>query len=204
MADFSKYIQFLAKVEGGMSADPRDTNPAKTPSNYVMQTGQFKGYKVHTNRGITFGTYKANASKVGLKPTTEAFINLTYQQAYSFYKKLFWDTRYLDAIISQGVAEQIIEAFVGSLVGGNKFIKDLQITLKTLNYPVKYTGKFDTQTISYLNLALKKTDTEKFIIREMTRKRLEYLKTLSNFKTYGKGWSIRLANTETRGLTYVG
>ena len=204
MADFSKYIQFLAKVEGGMSADPRDTNPAKTPSNYVMQTGQFKGYKVHTNRGITFGTYKANASKVGMQPTTDAFINLTYQQAYTFYKKLFWDTKFLDVVLSQGVAEQIIEAFVGSLVGGNKFIKDLQITLKALNYPVKYTGKFDSQTINNLNSALKKTDTEKFIIREMTRKRLAYMQSLSGWKTYGKGWGTRVAATETRGLTYVG
>lgn len=204
MADFSKYIQFLAKVEGGISADPRDKNPAKTPSNYVMQTGTWKGYKVHTNRGITFGTYKANASKVGLKPTTEAFMALTYQQAYTFYKKLFWDTKFLDLIISQGVAELICEAFVGSLVGGNKFIKDLQVTLKELKFPVKYTGKFDTQTINNLNIALKKTDTEKFLIREMSRKRLAYLKSLSNFNVYGKGWATRLANTETRGLTYVG
>jgi lysozyme family protein len=204
MADFNKYIQFLAKVEGGLSADPRDTNPAKTPSSYVMQTGQFKGYKVHTNRGITFGTYRANASKVGLKPTTDAFINLTYQQAYTFYKKLFWDTKFLDVIISQGIAEQIAEAFVGSLVGGNKFIKDLQLTLKALTYPVKYTGKFDSQTINNLNNALKKVDTEKFLIREMTRKRLEYLKSLSNFKTYGRGWSTRLASTESRGLLYLG
>lgn len=204
MADFSKYIQFLAKVEGGMSADPRDTNPAKNPSSYVMQTGQFKGYKVHTNRGITFNTFRANASKIGLKPTTDAFINLTYQQSYMFYKKLFWDTKVLDNIISQGVAEQICEAFVGGLVGGNKFIKDLQITLKDLRYPVKYTGKFDSQTINNLNNALKKTDTEKFMIRELTRKRLAYLKSLSNYNVYGNGWSTRLANTETRGLTYVG
>lgn len=201
MADFSKYYPFLASSEGGLSADPKDKSAASYPSNYVMATGQYKGYRVHTNRGITYRTFVANAKKVGLKPDTNTFINLSYEQAKKFYKVLFWDDVYGDLIKSQGIAEILAEAGVGSLLGLKRMIKDLQIGLKQLGLSVNYTGKIDKQTLSVLNSI--NSSQEQSLIKYLTDARINFLKSLKVWNTYATTWSRRVAQTYNRASTYV-
>lgn len=206
MADFSKYYPILANHEGGYSADPKDKSAAAYPSSYVMTTGAYKGYRVHTNRGITFRTFVANAKKVGLQPTTQVFINLTYEQAKLFYKILFWDSHKLDLIRSQGVAELIAEAFVGSTLGGNQMVKDIQKYLKSMDIPVKYTGKLDAQTIAALNSVPANITSSKFeqgLINFMTGARLKFLQSLKVYPTYANTWNRRVVANKERALSYI-
>jgi hypothetical protein len=58
MAVFNESIlSHVAKFEGGLSADPRDT-ASRNPSKYIMPSGTFKGLPVHTNMGVTFSTWR--------------------------------------------------------------------------------------------------------------------------------------------------
>lgn len=206
MADFNKYYPHLSSSEGGYSADPKDKSAAAYPSKYKMTTGQWKGYPVHTNKGITFRTFTANAKKVGLQPTTEAFINLTYEQAKRFYKLLFWDAIRGDEIKRQGVAEILAEAFIGSLVGGKQMVKDLQSFMRTIKIPVKYTGKIDTQTIQAINYTPPVYGDSKYeywLIGAMTDARLRYLRSLPVFASFGNTWTRRVNSTKERAESYV-
>jgi len=187
-------------------ADPRDKTPARYPSKYIMTTGEFKGYPVHTNRGITYQTFVANASKVGLKPTTDAFINLTYEQAKKFYKLLFWDVINLDKINRQGVAEILAEAKVGSLVGFNWLVRELQKFMKSIGVRVAYTGRLDAQTINAINYippVYGNSKYEYWLVEHLSKRRLDYLRSLSNFSTFGNGWTTRVNTTKDRAISYI-
>jgi lysozyme family protein len=70
---FQAYVVHNASAEGGKSSNPKDT-----ASKYV-QPGQ-----VHTNRGVTWNTYKLLASKLGLNPDYNSFLNLTKDGAVKF------------------------------------------------------------------------------------------------------------------------
>ena len=70
---FQAYVKHNASSEGGKSSNPKDT-----AAKYV-QPGQ-----VHTNRGVTWNTYKSLASKLGLNPDYNSFLNLTKDGAVKF------------------------------------------------------------------------------------------------------------------------
>jgi lysozyme family protein len=78
---FQAYIKHNASSEGGKSSDPKDT-----AAKYV-QPGQ-----VHTNRGVTWNTYKSLASKLGLNPDYNSFLNLTKDGAVKFIYQYYLDS----------------------------------------------------------------------------------------------------------------
>jgi len=206
MADFNKFYPILTMTEGPMGADPRDTSAARFPSKYVMQTGPFKGYRVHTVKGITYQTFVANAKKVGLPPTTEAFINLTYEQGKKFYKTLFWDVDNMDKINRQGVAEILVDAKIGSLAKFRFVVKEMQKFMKQIGVPVRYTGKLDAQTIAAINYippVYGNSKYEYWLINRLSDKRLEFFRKLKNFNVYGKGWTARVEAARQRGVAYI-
>jgi lysozyme family protein len=77
---FQAYVKHNASAEGGKSSNPKDT-----ASKYV-QPGQ-----VHTNRGVTWNTYKSLASKLGLYPDYNSFLNLTKDGAVKFIYQNYLD-----------------------------------------------------------------------------------------------------------------
>jgi len=77
---FQAYVKHNAAAEGGKSSNPKDT-----ASKYV-QPGQ-----VHTNRGVTWNTYKSLASKLGLNPDYNSFLNLTKDGAVKFIYEYYLD-----------------------------------------------------------------------------------------------------------------
>lgn len=206
MADFNKFYPVLTATEGPMGADPRDKTPARFPSKYIMQTGPFKGYPVHTVKGITYQTFIANAKKVGLPATTDAFINLTYEQGRKFYKTLFWDVDNMDKINRQGVAEILVDSKIGSLAKFRFVVREMQKFMKQIGVPVKYTGKLDAQTIAAINYVppiYGNSKYESWLINVLSNKRLEFFKKLSNFNVYGKGWTARVEAARERGFSYI-
>jgi lysozyme family protein len=206
MADFNKFYPILTLTEGPMGADPRDVTPARFPSKYIMQTGQFKGYPVHTVKGITYQTFIANAKKVGLPATTEAFIGLTYEQGRKFYKTLFWDVDNMDKINRQGVAEILVDSKIGSIAKFRYVVREMQKFMKQIGVPVKYTGKLDAQTIAAINYVppiYGNAKYEQWLINFLSDKRLEFFKKLKNWNVYGKGWTSRVEAARTRGFANI-
>jgi lysozyme family protein len=77
---FQAYVKHNAAAEGGKSSNPKDT-----AAQYV-QPGQ-----VHTNRGVTWNTYRSIASKLGLNPDYNSFLNLTKNGAVKFIYQYYLD-----------------------------------------------------------------------------------------------------------------
>jgi lysozyme family protein len=71
---FQKYAKHILQSEGKLSKNPKDTTAAK-----MVPPGQ-----VHTNRGVTWFTYRDNAKKLGLDPSYNSFITMGDAGAVKF------------------------------------------------------------------------------------------------------------------------
>ena len=74
------FIKWVKKWEGGKSRALTDT-----ASNYGGPGG------VHTNKGITWATYKGAAKSCGYTPTAEDFLKMSDQRWEQIFDKIFWD-----------------------------------------------------------------------------------------------------------------
>lgn len=78
---WNNFVRHILKWEGKTSSDPRDAAAKCFPGG------------IHTNKGITFCTFKAMAPKLGITPVTHArFLKLTDAEVglfiYEFYKEV--------------------------------------------------------------------------------------------------------------------
>jgi lysozyme family protein len=188
MANYKLLLDHIAKFEGGLSADPRDTC-SRQPSEYVMPSGAYKGYKVHTNKGICYMTWKANAPSLGYDSSSKGFVNMTKTQWSQIIKKIFWDKLNLDNVKSQKIAELIFEATWASGFGGSKSL--IQYMQSELN--VDSDGSIGVQTIAALNSV---TDVDSLYLK-LWNYRLEWYKRLASsnpvaYGTFLKGWTNRM------------
>lgn len=91
MADVTKLIPHILKFEGGFVNDPDDLGG-------------------HTNKGVTYQTYKLYKRRKGLpEPTIEDLINLSNEEFTEILKSLYWDACLGDRINSQSVANAIVD-----------------------------------------------------------------------------------------------
>jgi len=203
MADYKLLLNHIAKWEGTMGADPRDTC-GDDPSDYIMPTGKYKGYKVHTVKGICFMTWKANAAKLGFDPSTNGFIKMTSEQWAKVIKKIFWDGRNLDKVNSQKIAELIFEATWGSGFGGSTSLVAFMQKL----VGVVGDGNIGPLTIAALNKYTQTPVKENDLYKQMYDFRLRWLQALakSNPVRYGvylNGWTNRMNALFERAKTMV-
>ena len=98
-------IKHISDWEGGLASDPRD-GCAVMPSDVKDPK---TGYGYHTNRGVCYMTWKANAPKLGFDPSGKAFVNMTKEQWRAIIKNGFWKPLYLDSLKSQKIAELLLE-----------------------------------------------------------------------------------------------
>lgn len=199
MADYKIILDHIAKFEGGLSADPRDTC-SKQPSDYVMPSGTYKGYKVHTNKGICYITWKGNAESLGYDSSSNGFIKMTKTQWSQIVKKIFWDKLNLDNVNSQKIAELIFEATWASGFGGSKSL--IQYMQTQLN--VDSVGVIGAKTIEALNLVIEID----LLYLKLWNYRLDWYKKLaaSNPVAYGtflKGWTNRMNALLVRAKSLV-
>lgn len=125
MADFSLYAPKLKALEGGASNSKTDT-ASKNPSPCTI------GGKtnVHTNEGITWTTFVANASKYGYVASCANFSAMPDSIWNNIAKGQYWDIVGADNIDSQAVAELMADmAFNGY------HVSDIQDYLDSKNLP---------------------------------------------------------------------
>jgi len=197
------FLQHVAKFEGGLSADPRDS-ASSFSSNYLMKSGEFKGLPVHTNKGVTYRTWVTYANKKGFTPTGDNFISMTKAQWFDIAKVLYWDASWCDRIDSQGVAEILFEARWGG--GFSTMVGDLQRYLNLMGVSPKLVvdRAIGKNSVDAINKFTKNANNEKSLIKHLTEKRLEYLRGLSSWGTFGKGWTSRVKTMLDRGLAMAG
>ena len=148
MAVYTKIVSFIKTKEGGLSSATTDT-ASNNPSN----CGQgYNGKPYHTNKGITWSTFKGLSSKLGYSATCDNFIKMPDDIWGKIYKDGFWNPMQGDRIQNQAIANTFVEMAWGSGVGSNTSTKGAIPYLKNF-FKSKYNKSFDniTQIVDYVN-----------------------------------------------------
>jgi lysozyme family protein len=166
------YVKHVLYYEGGLSNDSKDT------ASKCVEAGLY-----HTNKGVTFCTFKSLAPVVGISPVTyERFMKLTDEDSAKFLYKFY------------------------ESVKGNSFPNDVALLLTEIAWSSGTSRAFSHLKDSLLNLgvktnntpemieAVKKLGSEKVYIElEKTRKKyLNFLTASPKYAKYKRGWNNRL------------
>lgn len=192
MAIFNLIVPFTKKWEAGLSrakTDSASNNPApyswKDPKDGVIKTGW------HTNKGVTWGTFKGSASKLGYEITANNFFLMPDAIWLKIAKLLYWDVLGLDNCKSDAVA---IVMFSWQWGSGYAWRTRVQTYLKSKNIVWDKTTK---QIANKLNLLIEKQGEQKTFTELIEQKR-QYLVGL-NQPANLKGWLNRLNDLSNFG-----
>ena len=135
-----------------------------------------------TGGRVGVGTLKG--TKFGLAANTYPNLdikNLTLAQAKAIYKKDWWDKLGADGMHS-AIVFQLWDFAINA--GKSRAIKELQ---QAVGVPAD--GIIGPQTLASVN-----SHDLNDVILSLTAERLKFYTSLSTFKTYGKGWTNRVAD----------
>lgn len=137
-----------------------------------------------TNMGVTRATYEGWVHR---KVEEEEMRALTLKDVTPIYRVNYWD-RVRGDELPQGVDLAVFDLGVNS--GTTTAIKFLQ---NALDIPAD--GIFGPFTLKHVNEA----DPEA-LVKKLCEERLNFLKKLSTFPTFGKGWTARVKRVQENGL----
>jgi len=198
VANYKLIIPHVKKNEGGLTSNPKDTNPAKNPSPIKdPKTGLF----YHTNKGIIWGTWVAWSKKKGIPVDAQRWYKMSDADWESVMKTLFWDAIDGDKINSQAIAEILFEAVWGG--SAESLIVYLQTYLRQAGLNVKVDGLMGKNTYDALNEFTKNDKKHAQLIKDLSAKRLATLKTLPSWSWAGTAWTRRLNEIQEAGLKYI-
>ena len=116
MADYLIPIPFFLKKEGGLSKATTDS-ASSNPSPCL-----YKGvYGWHTNKGVTWSTFKSNSQSLGYEASCNNFISMPMEIWAKIFKLRFWNFWDSDNIPYQSIADFMTWTVWGS--GGGQFGK---------------------------------------------------------------------------------
>ena len=190
VADSTKIVPFIIKWEGGLSSNPNDT-ASKDPSPCKSNSGRF----YHTNKGITWKTFKSLADRLGYKADCATFIKMPTSVWNKIYKVGYWDPMQCDKIKSQVVANALASWAWGSGVTGAK-----NSAYKFLANEGEAVSNW-TQAVAKFN-ELAKQD-EKILFARLTAHRMKFYQSLGQ-PTFIKGWTNRLNDFVKYNAQYFG
>lgn len=171
MSDFKIYIDFTKIAEGGLSKAKTDT-----ASKYPVPDGS--GY--HTNKGITWTTFKRLSNQLGYKATPELFYEMPDGVFYDIFRH-YWINSGAYYITNQAIANLIFQSAWG---GGNKpLVRHLQ----------RFLSKNDDGIIGPKTAkAVNTYPDQKNLYIFLHNKRLSYLRSLRSYEANGRGWERRM------------
>lgn len=140
-----------------------------------------------TNLGIT---HKTLAAWRGKPVTKQDVRNLTRDEALQIYKAQYWDAVRGDQLPA-GLDYAVFDYAVNS--GPARAVKDLQRVLG-----VGVDGIVGAQTLAAAN-ARSASD----LINALCDRRLEFVRGLSTYATFGRGWESRIASVRRNSLSIV-
>lgn len=172
---WQNYLSHILNFEGKTSKDPRDSASKCAP---------FVG-AYHTNKGITYCTFKTFANVCGIKPVTyERFLKLSDADVSNFLYHIYYKDMQ-GRFIKDPIAFSLIEIAYGS--GQATAARTLQKALNSIGIKARLTGRIDEETINLMKKAGIKT-----LFNALWQTRINYLKTLSVWDTYKNGWTARI------------
>lgn len=166
---FARAYARVRVYEGGNVDDPRDPGG-------------------RTSRGVTQRVYTAWLRRQGL-PNADVW-TATDTQIAAIYRALYWDKAACDELPA-GVDFVVFDGAINSGVGQS--IRWLQRSL--VGYPGAVDGAIGDVTLH----AVGQDEDNDALIARYCAARLWTLRGLKNWRTYGKGWSARIANAQKIG-----
>jgi lysozyme family protein len=181
VANHRLVLPLIRKVEGGLSR-------AKTDSARFDPVPDGSGY--HTNRGVTWATFKGLSARLGYAATPALF----YQMPPAIWERIFklgyWDAVAGDALKSQGVATVAVDYAWGA--GPGTAVKAMQ---QVLNYQygarLVVDGRMGAATLRAAN----SVPEAGFLAALAAHQKAHYL-SLPNQSANYAGWAKRLAEVE--------
>jgi lysozyme family protein len=199
MADYRKLVGHTIKWEGGLSADPRDTGALRYGSSGVNADPKFPNNPVHTNKGIIWGTYIEYCNKKGKLPNANEFIAMPDRLWIDIFKTVFWDSISGDKINSQAVAEILMEArWIGGPAMFRALLRELQDVVGT-----DVDGVWGKNSLEALNKYTRTKANETKLVDALLARQMRYYKSLSNWGTFGNGWTNRVNELRIRAYDAI-
>jgi hypothetical protein len=148
MAQYTKIITFIKSKEGGLSSATTDT-ASNSPSNCGKGSN---GKPYHTNKGVTWSTFKGLSSKLGYSASCDNFMKMPDDIWGKIYKDGYWNPMQGDRIQNQAIANTFVEMAWGSGVGSNTSTRGAIPYLKNF-FKSKYNKNFSniTEIVDYVN-----------------------------------------------------
>lgn len=142
-----------------------------------------------TNKGITQGTFNAYLARNGqqLRPVR----TITDAEVKAIYKAGYWDAVRGDDM-PPGVGYVLFDFAVNS--GPSRAIKTMQAALG-----VTPDGAIGNATMA----ALEETEDHDALIADICARRLAFMRRLSTWGSFGKGWARRVAEVQKRGQAWA-
>lgn len=132
-----------------------------------------------TNWGITLPVLH-RAIGAGLVPNDTTVKNLSREQAKAIYHQFFWESAHAGELPG-GVAFQLFDWVVNS--GIETAVRGLQRAL----------GVVDDGVVGAVTLGAAKAMSESDLIMRLNAERLDFLRQLTAWKSFGRGWAGRIA-----------
>lgn len=146
-----------------------------------------------TNKGVTQRVYDAYRKGKGLP--MRSVKHITMDEVYEIYDRQYWDAVKGDQLPA-GVDYVVFDGAVNS--GPSQSIKWLQRALGPL-----YTGRVDGIMGMATLTALRSVNNNDALIDRICAQRLAFLKALKTWRTFGKGWSSRVAGVRSIGRAWA-
>lgn len=173
-AEFKNALKLVLVHEGGKVDDPRDPGG-------------------RTNQGVTQGSYNNYLDSKGRK--SRDVYKMTHEERDEIYKRRYWDTVKGDDL-PPGIGYVIFDGAVNS--GPAQSVKWVQRSLMN-HYPGKVDGIMGMLTVE----AIKGVNDHDALVAAICARRLDFLDNLKTWKTYGKGWSRRVASVKATGQAWA-
>lgn len=157
----------------GMTSDPHD------PAAKCVNPGQ-----IHTNKGVTYCTFKAYAGALGITPVSyDRFLRLTKEDVSKFIYRYYQDIK--GDKFSDKIGLSLAEAAWGS--GPGNAAKHLQKALVKMGKKVTVDGAIGPATIAAANSV-----DQGRLYSLFWEIRTAFLRSLAGYSRYGKGWMNRV------------
>lgn len=139
-----------------------------------------------TNQGVTQAVYRAFRKNKGVH-----VFNMTDAERDAIYKQQYWDAAQCDRLPS-GLDLAVFDFAVNSGVS-----RALRMLRSVLSLPV---GEF---TVGAITLNAIQQNNVPNIIEAYCARRMAFLKNLTTFKTFGKGWTRRVEHVRKTALAWA-
>ncbi len=181
MADYKPIVALFLEKEGGMSrakTAKASANPA--PCKITVKGSTHSDW--HTNKGVTWTTFKQLAPQLGYKADCQLFADMPHDIWLKIFRHGYWTPWDLDKVRSNLVAWTVVWWSWGSGIGGAqkslvKFLKKQGIEADS---KTEITQALDT-------LAARMGEARLFDL--MTEHRLAFYRSLDSAPANYKGWS---------------